>query len=414
VKQDVGRLFRITAPRPPEIRATAIPSSAPLPRPEPLYHDAPWDGSWWGTRAALNPRPLPTVEHAGTPATRQRLRREAVDPNPAVRRIAVEDLAPDRPSRDFLLGRLEADRDPPTRRAILASLVRQEAPELPALAARLVEGFDPDLFEDACRLLRDSAAAARALDRAPTPAHAVRLLPLAPPEAARARLRHPDPSVRAAAVQAVADRDAIPELLDLGAEALPALIRMPDARAERLYRAALPGPSSELRLGARRALAALGLESGPPPAPPSADVPGGEPARGRALFAGPLGCARCHAVGAEGGDVGPELTMVGAVYDRRTLAEHVLFPDRIIHGAYRSTVLRLASGDVVSGVLRSETALEIHLQGADGRVIAVRKADVEARRVAETSIMPAGLVDGLPASDFADLLAYLETLKGEE
>jgi putative heme-binding domain-containing protein len=192
--------------------------------------------------------------------------------------------------------------------------------------------------------------------------------------------------VRAAAVQAVADRDAIPELLDLGAEALPALIRMPDARAERLYRAALPGPSSELRLGARRALAALGLESGPPPAPPSADVPGGEPARGRALFAGPLGCARCHAVGAEGGDVGPELTMVGAVYDRRTLAEHVLFPDRIIHGAYRSTVLRLASGDVVSGVLRSETALEIHLQGADGR----------------------------PASDFADLLAYLETLKGEE
>jgi putative heme-binding domain-containing protein len=415
VKQDVGRLFRFTAPRPPVSREPRFAAACPRsPRPEPLYREAPWDGAWWGTRAALNPRLLPTVEHAGTPRVRERLRREAADPDPVVRRFAVEDLAPDRPSRGFLLGRLDAETDPAVRRAVLASLVRQEGPELPALVARLVEGFDPDLFEDGCRLLRDPAVAVRALDAAPTPAHAVRLLPLAPPAAVRARLRHPDAAVRAAAVAAVADRDAIPELLALGAEALPALVRMPDARAERLYRAALDGPSAELRLAARRALGALGLEAGPAKAPPPADVRGGDPARGRLLFAGGLGCSRCHAVGAEGGDIGPELTMIGAVYDRRTLAEHVLFPDRIIHGAYRSTVLRLSSGDVVAGVLRRETAAEIRLQLADGRLLAVPRRAVEARRVAETSIMPAGLVDGLPAADFADLLAYLESLKGEE
>ena len=38
----------------------------------------------------------------------------------------------------------------------------------------------------------------------------------------------------------------------------------------------------------------------------------------------------------------------------------------------------------------------------------------DARRVAESSIMPAGLADGLSGAEFADLLTYLESLKGEE
>jgi putative heme-binding domain-containing protein len=405
-----GRLFRFTAPHPP-----VVSSSRPKVlqtregRPTPLLLDAPWDGSWWGSRPALRPRPLATVEHAGTPRLRAELQRRLVDPDPAVRRSAIEDLTPDRASADLLLERLNVECDPAARRGLFAALVRQEDPRVSRLAAEGVERFDPDLFDDALAALRDPGPARRALASAPTSSHLVRLLAVVP---SRDHLKHADPSVRAAAVRSTDDREAVPELLALGDEGLPALLRIPDPRAETLYRKALLG-DAETRLAARRALSALGLDAGPKAAPPS-DPGGGDADRGRQLYFGGLACSRCHAVGREGGDLGPELTMIGAVYSRRILADQILEPDRIIHGAYRTTKLRLRSGDVLSGLLRRESDAELDLSDADGRITRVLRRDVAERRTSETSIMPSGLVDGLPDSDFADLLSFLQSLKGEE
>ena len=42
----------------------------------------------------------------------------------------------------------------------------------------------------------------------------------------------------------------------------------------------------------------------------------------------------------------------------------------------------------------------------------VRKADITGRRTSQTSVMPEGLQAALAPQQFADLIAYLQSLKG--
>jgi mono/diheme cytochrome c family protein len=65
-------------------------------------------------------------------------------------------------------------------------------------------------------------------------------------------------------------------------------------------------------------------------------VPGGDPARGRALFA-ELECYKCHAVKTEtfpaptdGKYAGPELTGMGRMHPAEYIAESILFPNAVI------------------------------------------------------------------------------------
>ncbi len=66
-----------------------------------------------------------------------------------------------------------------------------------------------------------------------------------------------------------------------------------------------------------------------------------------------LGCVKCHAVGKEGGTVGPELSTVGAKYPRDELIASVLYPSAKISSGYEPTVFALADGRVVTGIVRS-------------------------------------------------------------
>src|SRR5204862_1419545 len=53
----------------------------------------------------------------------------------------------------------------------------------------------------------------------------------------------------------------------------------------------------------------------------------GDVRRGQAVFYSPkAACASCHAIGYLGGQVGPDLTRIGAVRGERDLREAVLFP----------------------------------------------------------------------------------------
>lgn len=142
---------------------------------------------------------------------------------------------------------------------------------------------------------------------------------------------------------------------------------------------------------------------------------GGDPARGRALFDDPngLACLKCHVVKGEGGAVGPDLSSVGAKYPREELITSVLFPSEKISSGYEPIILALDDGRVVTGVLKSESDEFIEIQDADAQTIRLDKAQVEDRKRSEVSIMPPGLAEGLAPADFADLIAYLESLREE-
>jgi putative membrane-bound dehydrogenase-like protein len=139
----------------------------------------------------------------------------------------------------------------------------------------------------------------------------------------------------------------------------------------------------------------------------------GNAKRGRQIFFDAKGsaCARCHRVGKEGGEVGPDLSGIGLKYNRNQLIENVLYPSKQILDGYEVTIIETKAGLTINGILRSESGEELALIDAEGKKHAIRTQDIESRTKSKTSIMPDGLQVSLTISEFADLISYLETLK---
>ena len=139
----------------------------------------------------------------------------------------------------------------------------------------------------------------------------------------------------------------------------------------------------------------------------------GTPDKGKVIFADlkGLACAKCHAVGGQGGAVGPDLTGIAAKYPREELITSILYPSAKISSGYEPVIVATTSGQVLTGILKSETPDAIEIEDADARRITIAKPDVEDRRKSDVSLMPTGLAAGITPEDFADLIAYLESLK---
>lgn len=127
-----------------------------------------------------------------------------------------------------------------------------------------------------------------------------------------------------------------------------------------------------------------------------------------------LACAMCHTTDGSGAKAGPDLFAVGDKFGRDDLIQQVLEPSATIAPGYNTTVLRTKAGDVIDGIVKESTDEAIALMGADGRLARVRTADVAQRRTTDVSLMPEGLEAALSREQFADLIAYLTTLKAPQ
>ncbi len=140
----------------------------------------------------------------------------------------------------------------------------------------------------------------------------------------------------------------------------------------------------------------------------------GDPAKGRSIFfdAKGIGCVKCHAIGAVGtAAVGPDLTGLALKYDRAEIIRSVLEPSNRIANGFQPVIVATTDGRVTSGLVRFEDADHLDLIDADAKVRRIVKSAIEERRSGEVSLMPTGLVDTLLKQDFADLIAFLMSLK---
>lgn len=139
----------------------------------------------------------------------------------------------------------------------------------------------------------------------------------------------------------------------------------------------------------------------------------GNPLEGQRQFMNLAGaaCVKCHRVFEHGGDVGPELTGIGSQFDRRALAESVLWPSRAVREGYQQTIVELRNGDMIAGLVKAESAESITLRDAEGRNQTVPKSDVASRNTSALSLMPEGLQSALTTAEFSDLVSFLESLK---
>ncbi|MBK7877723.1 MAG: ThuA domain-containing protein [Planctomycetes bacterium] len=140
----------------------------------------------------------------------------------------------------------------------------------------------------------------------------------------------------------------------------------------------------------------------------------GDARRGYDVFrqqSGPM-CIRCHAVFGEGGKVGPDLSDVAAKYGPEELLTSVLTPSQRIAEGYNAVAIELTNGSMVFGQIQKETADTLEFYDTNGELKKLDTSDVESRTPSKTSVMPDGLAPLMSKDAFADLFAYLRTLRG--
>jgi putative heme-binding domain-containing protein len=117
-------------------------------------------------------------------------------------------------------------------------------------------------------------------------------------------------------------------------------------------------------------------------------------------------CAVCHQLGGQGALVGPQLDGIGNRGVERVL-EDIIDPNRNVDHAFRSQIVVLKDGEIITGLLRREAGALLVLVDSTGKEIPVEKAKIESRRESETSLMPDNFGEAMSAEQMRDLVAFL-------
>ena len=118
--------------------------------------------------------------------------------------------------------------------------------------------------------------------------------------------------------------------------------------------------------------------------------------------------------------VGPDLTQIGAYHNWTWLAESLVDPNAEIGKEWHYATVYLvpdeddvfALEETVEGFLRKNTDAEVEILVAPERLERLPKEGVTRIEVSELSKMPTNYVEILSFQQMADLITYLQTLKG--
>jgi hypothetical protein len=136
---------------------------------------------------------------------------------------------------------------------------------------------------------------------------------------------------------------------------------------------------------------------------PALEKPGNR-VRGRELFTAT--CAACHTFEGQGGQIGPDLTGIGARPPQDVLAE-IVDPNRSVEANFRLWNAETKDGEAYAGRLDGETQTTVEILDLTGRKHVLQRKDIASLKSSNMSIMPEGLIDPLSLEDVASLLDYL-------
>ena len=139
---------------------------------------------------------------------------------------------------------------------------------------------------------------------------------------------------------------------------------------------------------------------------------GGDPRAGREVFYGKkASCSTCHAIGGNGGKIGPDLTRIGAIRGGPDFLESVLLPSVSFARGFEPVSVVTKDGQVFAGIVSRETAEAFHVIQSATSTVRVLRSDVAQIELAQVSIMPEGLDKQVSEPDLRNLFAFLESLK---
>ena len=155
-----------------------------------------------------------------------------------------------------------------------------------------------------------------------------------------------------------------------------------------------------------------------------AETPKGDPKNGEALYQS-SGCSTCHMIAGQGGNIGPELTRIGAMRGAVNLRERLQDPganlpkvsEAVFGNSWTQYLMFRAvekDGHVVEGMRVGEDSFTIVLKDSGGRFHGLWKPDLRTlEKEPGKSFMPS-FKDTLSSIQMDDLVAYLATLKGAQ
>ncbi len=130
--------------------------------------------------------------------------------------------------------------------------------------------------------------------------------------------------------------------------------------------------------------------------------------RGREIF-GKV-CATCHQAEGRGVDVGPNLATVTG-RSPEDLLVHILDPNREVAPNFVNYNIATVQGRLISGIIVEETASAIVLKRSEGATDTIPRDQIEQVQSTGLSLMPEGLEKVLTVPEFADLIAFVKTIR---
>lgn len=129
------------------------------------------------------------------------------------------------------------------------------------------------------------------------------------------------------------------------------------------------------------------------------------PSHGRAVFQ--KTCANCHRLYGHGGTIGPDLTGSGRA-NLDYLLLNMVDPNATVGAEYRTSVIVMKDGRVLTGIVTTKNDRTLTLQTAQDR-ITLSQSDIEELKLQNTSLMPDGQLQTLSEEQVRDLVRYLQS-----
>ncbi len=136
----------------------------------------------------------------------------------------------------------------------------------------------------------------------------------------------------------------------------------------------------------------------------------GDPAIGEAIFRrADLSCMRCHAVSKAGGQIGPDLSAVGASSPVEYLIHSILDPDQAIKEAFKTSIIITIEGKILTGIVVDRDDDRVVIKDAAGKERTIPTADID-DEAEGSSLMPKGLTKFLTHDELVHLVRFLSEL----
>ena len=145
---------------------------------------------------------------------------------------------------------------------------------------------------------------------------------------------------------------------------------------------------------------------------PASPVTGNAKA-GEQVLRGKAGCLRCHALGNEGGRMGPSLTGIGARRSATHLRAKITNPSGDIPDTFRAVELTTRDGRKISGIRLNEDTYSIQVRDFTDKLHSFWKEDLVKINSEKRTTMPA-YQSRLNDQELDDLVAFLAAERGAQ